>query len=114
MEHRQIQEVIKIRSLKGRVEHNPSIELSHLHIIIPNSLLPLLPCIALCPGRLILQDREPVIAGVVAESRNQGLPFEAQVHDFTPQPIHGARAYYLNSVLHDWSDNECAQIFSRI
>ncbi|KFZ04842.1 hypothetical protein V501_08932 [Pseudogymnoascus sp. VKM F-4519 (FW-2642)] len=51
-------------------------------------------------GRIILQDREPVIADVLASGKER--LFEAQVHDFfTPQPIKGARAYSLHSILHD-------------
>ncbi|KFZ24219.1 hypothetical protein V502_01286 [Pseudogymnoascus sp. VKM F-4520 (FW-2644)] len=51
-------------------------------------------------GKIILQDREPVIAGVVASCEER--LFEAQVHDFfTPQPIKAARAYSLCPILHD-------------
>lgn len=65
------------------------------------------------PGRLILQDREPVIAGVLADGRE--LPFEAQTHDFfTPQPVQGARAYYLHSILHDWGDEEGVRILENL
>lgn len=60
-----------------------------------------------CPGRLILQDREAVIAGVVAENSDKELPFEVKAHDFfTSQTVRDARAYYLHSILHDWSDDE--------
>ncbi|OBT81411.1 hypothetical protein VE02_09916 [Pseudogymnoascus sp. 03VT05] len=56
-------------------------------------------------GKIILQDREPVIAGVLASGEER--LFEAQIHDFfTPQPIKGARAYSLHSILHDWGDDE--------
>ncbi|PGH18282.1 hypothetical protein AJ79_00621 [Helicocarpus griseus UAMH5409] len=56
------------------------------------------------PGRLILQDREPVIASVQGK---ENMPFEAMAHDFyTPQPIKAARAYLLHSILHDWDDND--------
>lgn len=61
------------------------------------------------PGTIILQDREPVIAEVVAGSHD--LPFKAQAHDFcAPQPIKGARAYSLHSILHDWSDEDGVKI----
>jgi hypothetical protein len=64
-------------------------------------------------GRVVLQDREPVIASVVAAS--QDLPFEAQPHDFfTPQPIKGARAYSLHSILHDWSDEDGVRILQNL
>lgn len=67
------------------------------------------------PGRLILQDREPVAADVVAASSSQDLPFETQSHDFfTPQPVHGARAYYLHSILHDWNDEKSAKILDNL
>ncbi|KAK8015332.1 O-methyltransferase [Apiospora arundinis] len=62
------------------------------------------------PGRLILQDREPVIAA--AEKSDH---FEAQVHDFfTPQPVKFARAYALHSILHDWGDEEGVKILENL
>ncbi|KAE8164579.1 hypothetical protein BDV40DRAFT_310786 [Aspergillus tamarii] len=65
------------------------------------------------PGRIILQDREPVIAGVVANGAE--LPFEAQTHNsFTPQPIKGARTYFLHSILHDWSDDDGDKILENL
>ncbi|KAI9375457.1 putative O-methyltransferase [Aspergillus egyptiacus] len=63
------------------------------------------------PGRIILQDREPVIAGVLAAAPASARAFDAQVHDFfTPQPVCGARAYYLHSIVHDWGDDEVVRI----
>jgi hypothetical protein len=65
------------------------------------------------PGKIILQDREPVIAGVTMGSKE--LPFEAQAHDFfTPQPVKAARAYSLHSILHDWSDEEGVRILENL
>ncbi|KAE8143758.1 putative O-methyltransferase [Aspergillus pseudotamarii] len=65
------------------------------------------------PGRIILQDREPVIAGVVANGAE--LPFEAQTHNFfTPQPIKGARTYFLHSILHDWGDDDGVKILENL
>ncbi|KAK6855082.1 O-methyltransferase [Apiospora arundinis] len=62
------------------------------------------------PGRLILQDREPVIAAAEKSDR-----FEAQVHDFfTPQPVKFARAYALHSILHDWGDEEGVKILENL
>ena len=62
------------------------------------------------PGKLVLQDQPDVIAKVPA-----GRRFEAVAHDFfTPQPVHGAKAYYLHSVLHDWSDEDCVKILKGI
>lgn len=40
---------------------------------------------------------------------------ELQVHDFfTPQPIKGARAYFMRSVLHDWPDEQCRKILGHL
>lgn len=62
------------------------------------------------PGRVVLQDRAEVIATVSADG-----PFEATAHDFfTLQPVKGARAYYLHSVLHDWSDDDCVKILEQL
>ncbi|KAL4804193.1 S-adenosyl-L-methionine-dependent methyltransferase [Aspergillus unguis] len=63
------------------------------------------------PGRLILQDLEQVVTSV------KGLHPEIEVtgHDFfTEQPIKGARAYYMHSVLHDWPDELCAKILANL
>ena len=61
------------------------------------------------PGTLILQDQPEVISKVSAQG------FEATAHDFfTPQPVKHARAYYLHSVLHDWSDDDCVKILKQI
>jgi hypothetical protein len=64
------------------------------------------------PGKLVLQDRDPVIASI---SDKEGLPFESQAHDFyTPQPIKGARAYSLHSILHDWDDEHGVKILENL
>ena len=65
------------------------------------------------PGQLVLQDR----ASVLDDEEVKRLDDKIQVmeHDFfTPQPIKGARAYYLHSVLHDWSNEKCAEIIANI
>lgn len=64
------------------------------------------------PGKLILQDREPVIESIQDKDK---LPFETQAHDFfTPQPIKAARAYSLHSILHDWGDEEGIKILQNL
>lgn len=64
------------------------------------------------PGKLVLQDREPVIASIADKA---SLPFESQAHDFyTPQPIKGARAYSLHSILHDWDDERGVEILENL
>ncbi|KAL8898204.1 MAG: hypothetical protein Q9207_006822 [Kuettlingeria erythrocarpa] len=63
------------------------------------------------PGRLILQDKEEVIGQISAPD----TVFEEMAHDFfTPQPVHGARAYHLHSVLHDWDDASCLSILKNV
>ncbi|KAL5349386.1 hypothetical protein ACLOAV_005677 [Pseudogymnoascus australis] len=66
------------------------------------------------PGRLILQDLPAIIQSLdSAALAQQGI--EAIGHDFfTPQPIHGAKAYYLKMCLHDWPDPQCIQILSEL
>ncbi|TLD12127.1 uncharacterized protein PgNI_03583 [Pyricularia grisea] len=65
------------------------------------------------PGQLILQDL-PV---VIDEIKPGALPaaITPMSYDFlTEQPIKGARAYYMHSVLHDWPDEVAGQILARI
>jgi len=62
------------------------------------------------PGRLILQDQPEIISQVKPSAR-----IEPMVHDFlTPQPIQGARAYYMHSILHDWNDDDCRTILGQL
>jgi hypothetical protein len=64
------------------------------------------------PGKVILQDHEPVIASI--QDRDT-LPFESQVYDFfTPQPVSTTRAYALHSILHDWGDEEGIKILENL
>jgi hypothetical protein len=61
-------------------------------------------------ARLVLQDRPDVV-------RLAKCPSSVQVmaHDFfMPQPIHGARAYYMHGVIHDWSDEPARRILGHI
>ncbi|KAI1089157.1 S-adenosyl-L-methionine-dependent methyltransferase [Rostrohypoxylon terebratum] len=66
-------------------------------------------------GRLVLQERVEVVTvakerGVDADGR-----IELQVHDFfSPQPIKGARAYFMRSIMHDWPDHKCQEILSQL
>ncbi|KKK24807.1 hypothetical protein P175DRAFT_0439305 [Aspergillus ochraceoroseus IBT 24754] len=57
-------------------------------------------------SRLVLQDRPDVV-------RLAKCPSTVQImaHDFfTPQPVKGARAYYMHGVIHDWSDKPAQDI----
>lgn len=63
------------------------------------------------PGRLIVQDLPIVIDDV------KDLPpgIEAMAYDFfKPQPVKGARVYYLRTVLHDWPDAQARDILTNI
>lgn len=62
-------------------------------------------------GRLVLQDQEHVLEGAT------NLPSSIRImpHDFfTEQPVQGARAYYLHSILHDWNDEEAIRILKAL
>ncbi|KAK7748142.1 hypothetical protein SLS53_001396 [Cytospora paraplurivora] len=64
------------------------------------------------PGRLILQDQESVISTIQNKSEK---PFEVTSHDFfLTQPVKGARAYSLHSILHDWTDSDCLRILENL
>ena len=62
------------------------------------------------PGRLILQD----LARVLDEDAGQAA-FERMSYDFlTPQPVKGARAYYMHHILHDYPDDRCVEIVAQV
>ncbi|KAB8235889.1 S-adenosyl-L-methionine-dependent methyltransferase [Aspergillus alliaceus] len=63
------------------------------------------------PGRLILQDLPAVVGDIPTIDRR----IEPMAHDFfTAQPVKGARANYLHSILHDWSDEACQKILTQL
>ena len=63
-------------------------------------------------GKLILQDQAEAISSI-QEGDRPGI--ECTVHDFfTPQPVKGAKAYYMHSVLHDWSDDNARKILTQL
>ncbi|CAD6594422.1 MAG: hypothetical protein ASARMPREDX12_008908 [Alectoria sarmentosa] len=62
------------------------------------------------PGAIVLQDLRPVIERAAVHKS-----VRAMVHDFfEEQPIKGATAYYLHTVLHDWPDARAVAILSHI
>ncbi|KAL8725052.1 MAG: hypothetical protein Q9166_007606 [cf. Caloplaca sp. 2 TL-2023] len=67
-------------------------------------------------GRIVLQELPSVIEA--AKAKNKDLSSEdidCQVYDFfTPQHIHGARIYYMGSILHDWPDEKARQILRNL
>ncbi|KAH7312473.1 putative O-methyltransferase [Stachybotrys elegans] len=66
-------------------------------------------------GRLVLQDTPTMTAAAKAKGVDADGRIEIQAHDFmTPQPIKGARAYFMRSVLHDWPDKQCRTILGHL
>ena len=58
------------------------------------------------PGRIVVQDIPETLAGATPVP---GIEFAA--HDFfQPQPVRGAKFYYLRHVLHNWPDEKCVEI----
>ncbi|PNP59076.1 hypothetical protein THARTR1_01324 [Trichoderma harzianum] len=61
-------------------------------------------------GRVVVQDREETI-----KSASDVKGFQLMAHDFfSPQPVKGAKYYYLRAILHNWDDDKAAQILSNI
>ncbi|KAL2068852.1 hypothetical protein VTL71DRAFT_15190 [Oculimacula yallundae] len=66
------------------------------------------------PGRLILQDLPATIDSLNTNALKEHN-VEAMGHDFfTPQPVRGAKVYYLKMVLHDWPAKQCIEILSQL
>jgi hypothetical protein len=66
------------------------------------------------PGRLILQDLPTTIQSLDSTALAQD-GIEPMSHDFfTPQPVYGAKVYYLKMVLHEWPSQQCVQILSQL
>lgn len=65
-------------------------------------------------GKVIVQDTE-VMIGMVDKSALERVDVEPMAHDFfTPQPVKGAKAYYLRTVLHDWNDETAIEILKQL
>ncbi|KIW83260.1 hypothetical protein Z517_02505 [Fonsecaea pedrosoi CBS 271.37] len=65
------------------------------------------------PGHLVLQDRAEVIESIPENSLRAGI--RAIAHDFfTPQPVQGARTYFLHSIIHDYPDDRAQLILKNI
>ncbi|TVY18906.1 O-methyltransferase asqD [Lachnellula arida] len=62
-------------------------------------------------GKLVLQDMPPVIADI---GDLHGDIVRQEYDFFTPQPVVGARAYYLRSIFHDYSDAKCREILQHV
>lgn len=62
---------------------------------------------------LVFQD----LPSVITQAKTRTLPpnLHGMSHDFfKPQPIHGARAYFMRAVLHDWPDVDCHTILTHL
>ncbi|KAI0154587.1 S-adenosyl-L-methionine-dependent methyltransferase [Xylariaceae sp. FL1272] len=66
-------------------------------------------------GRLVLQELPEVIAAASGLGVGKDSRIELMTHDFfSPQPVRGARAYFMRSVMHDWQDDQCRQILGHL
>ncbi|KAG8527862.1 uncharacterized protein KY384_006778 [Bacidia gigantensis] len=61
-------------------------------------------------GKIILEDLEETIASAKAID---GVEFKSH-NFFEPQPVKGAKFYYLRTVLHDWDDVKSEEILKQI
>ncbi|TID23364.1 2-oxo-Delta(3)-4-5-5-trimethylcyclopentenylacetyl-CoA monooxygenase [Venturia nashicola] len=62
---------------------------------------------------LVFQD----VSNVITHAKTRPLPpnLHAMSHDFfKPQPIQGARAYFMRAILHDWPDADCLIILGHL
>ncbi|KAI0098505.1 putative O-methyltransferase [Daldinia grandis] len=63
------------------------------------------------PGRLVLQDLPAVLQQI--DTLDERI--ERMEHDFfDEQPIEGSRVYFMHSILHDWPDEQCVEILTRL
>ncbi|KAJ0120808.1 O-methyltransferase [Diaporthe amygdali] len=66
-------------------------------------------------GRVIVQDQAQVVSQIEATPLPGFEGIEAIAHDFfKPQPIKGARAYYLRMIFHDWPDHKAVEILRHL
>lgn len=64
----------------------------------------------LAAGDLILQDKPSMLKDVERDPAHT-----TQEHDFvTPQPVMGARAYFMHGVLHDWPESKIEEILKNV
>ncbi|KAJ5385475.1 Winged helix-turn-helix transcription repressor DNA-binding [Penicillium concentricum] len=63
------------------------------------------------PGKLIVQDL-PLMIRQIKDLDPAIVRMEYDFHD--EQPVKGARAYYIHSTLHNWSDDVCEIVLKRV
>lgn len=62
-------------------------------------------------GKIVLQDLKETLANIPPVFEG----FEKMEHNFfTPQPVKGARFYYLRNILHDWPNDKCVEILRHL
>lgn len=65
-------------------------------------------------GRMVVQDLEVVVA-MIDKGAAAAAGIEIMAHDFyTPQPVNGAKVYYMRTVLHDWNDDKAVVILRQL
>jgi hypothetical protein len=66
-------------------------------------------------GRFVVQDLGLVIDDIAKSGVKRSPRIENQKHDFlTPQPVKGARTYWLANILHNWADPVCNVILANL
>lgn len=67
-------------------------------------------------GSTVIQDRAEVLKLIDDPALVQeGGPVQLMAHDFfSPQPVKGARAYFMHRILHDWPDDKAGQILHQV
>lgn len=61
-------------------------------------------------GSLVLQDLPEVVRDVQVNRAISAQPYDF----FTPQPVKGARIYFMHNVLHDWPDHSATKILENV
>ncbi|CBX98963.1 similar to o-methyltransferase [Plenodomus lingam JN3] len=61
-------------------------------------------------GRILVEDL-PFMVNRIDKEHARTVGFEVVAHDFfKPQPIRGAKVYYMRNVIHDWDDERASAI----
>lgn len=67
----------------------------------------------LTSAKIVVQDLPEVVSTHAKETLSPRI--ERMAYDFfQPQPLLGARAYFLHAVPHDWPDGDCKRIFHNV
>ncbi|PGG95911.1 hypothetical protein AJ79_09821 [Helicocarpus griseus UAMH5409] len=64
-------------------------------------------------GKIAVEDREDANTVTRSDFSKDGI--QNIVHDFfTPQPLKGAKAFYMRNLLHNWTTDKCKVILERL